>query len=267
MTTLHPQLLAIESIAVDAGKEILRIYDTEFEVESKSDASPLTAADMASHKVITARLAQLTPDIPVLSEESAEEVPWEERAAWNRYWLVDPLDGTKEFVKRNGEFTVNIALIEDQKPVMGVVHVPVQGHTYLGDINHGAHKRVDGKLAVISTRPTPTDGPLVVSRSRSHPSAELEAYLERFGQTETVPLGSSLKFCRLAEGLIDLYPRLGPTSEWDTGAAQAVVEAAGGVVVNTDGSPLRYNTKSSLLNPYFLVLADPSLLSKAVIDS
>lgn len=254
---LDERLSAVERIAVDAGARILAIYSTNFEVVSKSDDSPLTAADMASHKAIVAGLEALTPDIPVLSEESSG-LSWETRQRWERYWLVDPLDGTREFVKRNGEFTVNIALIEDQRPVMGVVYVPVQGTVYLGHVGHGAWKRDSkGHLHPIKTRAQ--GDPLVIACSRSHPSESLAKLLDGFEGAQRRPLGSSLKFCYIAEGQVDFYPRLGLTSEWDTAAAQAVMEAAGGSVVKLDGEPLRYNTKDSLLNPHFLVFGDPSL--------
>ncbi|WP_428263153.1 3'(2'),5'-bisphosphate nucleotidase CysQ [Haliangium sp.] len=262
----------IEALAVAAGAEILRIYHRDrdrdhgggsdpFEVVKKADDSPLTAADTASHRAIVAGLRARTPDIPILSEESAD-VPWAERSGWRRYWLVDPLDGTKEFIKRNGEFTVNIALIEDGVATLGVVGVPVADTVYAGVAGRGAHKRISAGDAVpISTRRAPEQG-LVVSVSRSHPSDALTQLLSHLPGCETRPLGSALKLCHVAEGAVDVYPRLGPTSEWDTAAAQAVVEAAGGLVTRTDGTPLLYGRKESLLNPHFLVLGDPALLPR-----
>jgi 3'(2'), 5'-bisphosphate nucleotidase len=238
-----------------AGEAILEVYREDFAVQQKSDASPLTKADLASHHIICDALERLDPSIPVLSEESAA-IPFSERSAWNRYWLVDPLDGTKEFVNRNGEFTVNIALIENHVPVMGVVHVPVSNTSYFGARSLGAFKRNKGEISPISVR-APASDPLIVVGSRSHANPELLQQLEALGSFELVSMGSSLKFCLVAEGEADFYPRLGPTSEWDTGAAQAVVEAAGGRVDRLDGSPLRYNTRDSLLNPHFLVYGDP----------
>jgi 3'(2'), 5'-bisphosphate nucleotidase len=246
----------VERLAVQAGKEILKIYHgSDFAVEAKADDSPLTAADLASHHAILAGLAALTPEIPVLSEESAS-LPYAERSRWTRYWLVDPLDGTREFIKRNGEFTVNIALIEDGVPVLGVVHVPVTGITYSAARGLGSFRQTaGGEPQPIHVRPLGA-GPVRVVGSRSHRGSSLDAFLERLGRHEMVGMGSSLKLCLVAEGQADIYPRLGPTSEWDTAAAQCVVEQAGGLVTTTDMQPLRYNTKESLLNPFFLVFGD-----------
>ncbi len=247
----------VVAIARRAGDAILEIYDTDFEVEHKADESPLTAADLASHRVIVDSLAALEPTLPVLSEESAEEIPFAQRAAWNPYWLVDPLDGTKEFVKRNGEFTVNIALIHDHEPVLGVVHVPVSGVTYFGAAGGGAFRRRGDADAEAITVTDEARTPVVVG-SRSHRGSSLEDYLARLGDHEMVAMGSSLKFCVVAEGGADVYPRLGPTSEWDTAAAHAVVRAAGGRVVGLDGEPLRYNAKADILNPHFVVVGNPT---------
>jgi 3'(2'), 5'-bisphosphate nucleotidase len=253
--TMDPQADKVVEIARQAGQAILAIYNQDFAVEHKADESPLTAADLASHRVITAGLGALTPDVPVLSEEGAD-IPFETRRRWTRYWLIDPLDGTREFVKRNGEFTVNIALVEDGRPVLGVVHVPVSGVSYVGRVDEGAWKLgPDGDpraIRVNATRGVPTR----VAGSRSHAGDSLQQFLQRLGDHEIVSMGSSLKLCLVAEGAADVYPRLGPTSEWDTAAAQAVVEAAGGLVTDTSLEPLRYNTKDSLLNPHFLVFGD-----------
>ncbi len=247
----------VVAIAREAGARILEIYEGEFEVTAKEDDSPLTAADMASHRAIVAGLRELTPDVPILSEESAE-IPFEERAGWEEYWLVDPLDGTKEFIKRNGEFTVNIALIRGHRAVLGVVHVPVKDTDYYGCLDTGAFRRRDGEPPEkLQVQPLGS-GPIRVVGSRSHRGASLDAYLERLGDHEMVPMGSSLKLCLVATGEADVYPRLGLTSEWDTAAAQAVVEAAGGQVVDTDGAALRYNTKAEYLNPFFIVFGDAS---------
>ncbi len=240
-------------LATDAGGRILKVYATDFEVQSKDDASPLTQADLASHEAIVAGLAELTPDIPVLSEEDGMP-EFEVRGQWQRYWLIDPLDGTKEFVNRNGEFTVNIALIVDHAPVFGVVYVPVLGTTYIGCEGAGAERRDrDGPAVRIHVSDASGEKPRVVG-SRSHRGKSLDAFLDALGEFEMKPMGSSLKFCVVAEGGADVYPRLGPTSEWDTAAAQAVVEQAGGSVVTTDGKRLSYNTKADILNPWFMVI-------------
>ena len=246
---------AIAEIAVDAGKAVLEIYKQDFEVTQKDDASPLTQADLASHHIICDALGRLTPDIPVLSEESCE-IGYNARADWQQYWLVDPLDGTREFINRNGEFTVNIALIRHHNPILGVVHVPVSGVTYTGLVGKWASKHsADGVMEHITIRKPCADPPVVVG-SRSHANPRLTGFLNKMGAYDLVSMGSSLKFCLLAEGEADFYPRLGPTSEWDTAAAHAVVLAAGGRIITLDGKPLRYNLKESLLNPEFLVIAD-----------
>ena len=254
---LEKLLEPVTQIAVEAGQAIMEIYQSDFAIEHKDDKSPLTAADNASHAVIAEKLAQLTPQIPVISEEGG--LPsFEERSAWNPYWLIDPLDGTKEFIKRNGEFTVNIALIQDHAPVLGVVVVPAKNIVYYGSRDAGAFKRgSDGTVNPISVSAL-GDGPVRVVGSRSHASPELTAYVEKLGATELVSMGSSLKLCLVAEGAADVYPRLGLTSEWDTAAAQAVVECAGGQVINVDGSRLAYNAKEDILNSYFLVFGDTS---------
>jgi 3'(2'), 5'-bisphosphate nucleotidase len=241
----------IRAIAVEAGRCILDVYQREFEVQHKDDRSPLTEADRQSHETIVARLTALTPDIPVLSEESAA-VDYAVRAGWARFWLVDPLDGTKEFIKRNGEFTVNIALIEKGRPVLGVVHVPVRGETYFAARGAGAHlQKGDAAPVAIQARRFGGARPIVVA-SRSHAGAETQAFLQSVGEHEAVSMGSSLKLCLVAEGKADVYPRLGPTMEWDTAAAQCVVEEAGGSVVDPQRRPLSYN-KADLHNPWFIV--------------
>ena len=245
----------VRNIAQLASDKILVVYNTEFDVTSKEDNTPLTEADMAAHHVITEGLEKLTPDIPILSEESAD-IPFATRKEWHTYWLVDPLDGTREFVKRNGEFTVNIALIEDHQPVLGVIHTPVSGVCYYATKDTGAYKKLPDEPAVkISTRRKDTDHTLVAG-SRSHRGDSLNAFLEKIGEHEIVSMGSSLKSCLVAEGKVDIYPRLGPTSEWDTAAAQCIVENAGGIIVELSMEPMRYNTKESLLNPHFLVIGD-----------
>jgi 3'(2'), 5'-bisphosphate nucleotidase len=250
----------IIDLAQKAGKVILAIYNKDFAVYDKPDASPLTEADLAAHQCIVAGLKELTPDIPVLSEESTEEdIKW--RMEWSRYWLIDPLDGTKEFIKKNGEFTVNIALIENHQPVFGVVYAPVLETTWWGQPGQGAFKiNPEGQETPIQVRTRPankTDWKIV--GSRSHQSDDFKAFIQQFSEADVVSIGSSLKLCLVAEGSADLYPRLGPTSEWDTAAAQAVVEAAGGqVLAYPDLNALRYNTRTeTLLNPYFLVCERP----------
>ncbi len=243
-------------VAHKAGQKILKIYESEFEIEFKNDASPLTVADTTAHRCLVEVLQNLEPRFPILSEEDSE-LPFTERKEWRTYWLVDPLDGTKEFINRNGQFTVNVALIHDHEPVMGVVHVPVQDTTYFAAEGLGAFKQQrDGQPVPIRVR-KPAPQKLVIVGSRSHQTPAFEHYLKRLnGEYELISIGSSLKFCLVAEGVADLYPRLGPTSEWDTAAAHCVVAQAGGFVVDLQGKSLRYNTKPSVLNPYFLVYGD-----------
>jgi 3'(2'), 5'-bisphosphate nucleotidase len=248
-------LQQLVDISHRAGFAILDWYDGDMGITKKADDSPLTKADLASHELISSELTRLWPDIPVLSEESAV-IPWETRQKWQQYWLVDPLDGTKEFINRNGEFTVNIALIRDHQAVMGVVHVPVSNISYFGSRETGAWRQ-DGDADATAIRVRqPSANPAIIVGSRSHANPELEDQLNKLGPFELTSMGSSLKFCHVAEGLADFYPRLGPTCEWDTAAAQAVVEAAGGQVVKTDGSPLGYNSKEEFLNPHFFVFGD-----------
>ena len=257
---LHEGVIAL---ARDAAAEIMQVYAGEFAVAHKDDRSPLTAADLASHHCILAGLERLAPDIPILSEESAEEVPAITRRAWRRLWLVDPLDGTREFVKRNGEFTVNIALIEDGVPVLGVVQQPVTGALWWGARGLGAFKREGDEDAPLRVR-KPATAPLRVAASRSHRDERTAAFMARLsdsmkGEVEPIGVGSSLKFCMLAEGAMDVYPRFGPTSEWDTAAAQCVLEAAGGAVVDPRGRPFAYNQRDTVLNGDFIALGDTGL--------
>ncbi|MGI9342843.1 MAG: 3'(2'),5'-bisphosphate nucleotidase CysQ [Gammaproteobacteria bacterium] len=249
---------AVVAIARRAGQAILHIYESDFDVETKADNSPLTAADRASHQLIVRELTELTPDIPIWSEESAT-ISFNSRSLWSEFWLVDPLDGTKEFIKRNGEFTVNIALVRNNNPVLGVVHVPVHDRDYYGYAGGGSFLAArDGRPDPITVR-KPAASPRRIVGSRSHRGSSLEDYLRQVGEHVMVPMGSSLKICLVAAGDADVYPRLGPTSEWDTAAAQAVVENAGGQVVSLDGKRLKYNTKASPLNPYFIVFGDETV--------
>ncbi len=254
---LADYLQAVREIAAEAGEAIMEIYRSDFAVEHKADKSPLTEADLRSHAIIVERLAKLTPDIPVLSEEE-KALPFEQRRQWRTYWLIDPIDGTREFVKRNDEFTVNIALIEDHRPVLGIVDAPALDTRWFAAEGLGAWKQVDDKEPEPIQCRALEEGHLVVASTRSHGSPELQAFEAAIGEHESRPMGSSLKFCLVAEGAADLYPRLGPTSEWDTGAAQCVVEQAGGQVTTLDMKPLRYNTKESLLNPFFFVFGKQS---------
>jgi 3'(2'), 5'-bisphosphate nucleotidase len=253
LRTLVPPLLAL---ARGAAAAILEVYATDFAVQRKDDASPLTLADLRAHELIVAGLARLTPPLPVLSEESSD-IDSVQRLQWPAHWLVDPLDGTREFLARNGEFTVNIGLIAGHAPVLGVVCVPVSGVAFWGIPGLGAWRvAADGRERQIHVQ-RPAATPLRIVGSRSHRGDSLDALLGRIGAHELVAIGSSLKFCLLAEGRADFYPRLGPTSEWDTAAADAILRAAGGRVMTLQGEDLRYNTRADLLNPRFLACADP----------
>ena len=253
MTAFDPEenMNAVCVIARDAGRAILDVYESDFTVEEKDDRTPVTAADHAANEIICRKLEELAPGVPVLSEESSK-VDYEKRKDWKRFWLVDPLDGTKEFINRNGEFTVNIALIDNGQAVLGVVYVPATGLSYYAAAGKGAFKQ-KGECEVTSIQARRFEGgkPIVVA-SRSHAGAETEAFLNNLGAHDIVTMGSALKFCLVAEGTADVYPRLGPTMEWDTAAAQCVVEIAGGSVTDLNRQPLKFN-KPSLLNPSFLV--------------
>lgn len=249
----------ISAIAGEAGNAIMDIYaQTDLGTTYKADDSPLTRADMVSHHLILNALQTLEPQLPVLSEES-KSLPYEERQQWSAFWLVDPIDGTKEFIKRNGEFTVNIALVVNGVPELGVVHAPALHTTYSAAQGIGAFKKTAEKdpvtICTTGEQHHPGTGLKVVA-SRSHAGPETESFLaslkQSVGDIETLSVGSSLKLCLVAEGAAQLYPRFGPTMEWDTAAAQCVVEQAGGSVSNLQGQRLHYN-KPNLLNPYFMV--------------
>jgi 3'(2'), 5'-bisphosphate nucleotidase len=256
---------AVIELVRQAGAAILAVYAEDFDVVHKADRSPLTAADEAAHHILVDGLAALDSALPVLSEESTS-IPWEQRRQWSRYWLVDPLDGTREFVKRNGEFTVNVALIDGDAPVLGVVYAPALEYLVFAERGQGAFMRAaNGQDIRLQTR-TPADAPLRVAASRSHLDPRTLEVLGRIGEHERIGLGSSLKFCRVAEGRVDFYPRFGPTCEWDTAAAQCVLEQAGGVVIDTEGNPLRYNRSDSLINPDFLAIGDPHLPWREWVD-
>lgn len=252
-------LQQIAAIARDAADAILVVYGQDFEVERKQDHSPVTAADLAAQRVITAGLASLDGVLPVISEE-ARAAPWSQRREWPRYWLVDPLDGTREFIKRNGEFTVNIALIENHQPVLGVVLAPVTGELYAAARGEGAwlQRQAGADWQRIGTRGLPELA--TVAGSRSHGGSAVALLQQLIGDDYTsVPLGSSLKFCLVARGDADVYLRRGATSEWDTAAAQSVLEEAGGAVLDLNGEPLRYNRGDSLINPEFIACGDTTI--------
>ena len=254
MNTGHEHLPRLISIAHEAGARIMQVYRGEIAITRKDDNSPLTLADIAAHNIIESGLKKLTPDLPILSEESAS-IPYTTRAAWDRYWLVDPLDGTREFIKRNDEFTVNIALIEEGKPVIGVVFAPAKDLLYYAATGHGAFKQEPDEAAVkICCRALDLSN-LIIAGSRSHSDKRMQAFLANIERNHLPPklitMGSSLKICLVAEGKADVYPRLGLTSEWDTAAAQCVLELAGGSLIDMDGQAFTYNTKDSLLNPEF----------------
>ena len=229
------------SIAETAGSLILDIYNQEdFDVKLKEDNSPLTAADKKSHNYIVRELAKNFSGIPVLSEEG-EGIDYKERRYWKEFFLVDPLDGTKEFINRNGDFTVNIALIKDQKPAAGVIHVPVTGETFFGSIDGGSFKRINGNTKKIKVSTKKPGDELTVVQSKSHSGEEEEIFYNKFKIKEKTSRGSSLKICMVAEGKAEIYFRSGPTWEWDTAAGHAILAAAGGFFVNKDGTPVRYN--------------------------
>ena len=265
-------LTSMINIARSAGEVILEIYcEDDVGLELKADSSPLTRADLAANTIIVDGLRQIAPKIPILSEESSL-VDYTTRRQWDEYFLVDPMDGTKEFINRNGEFTVNIALIRNGCPVLGVVYIPVQDAMYVGTQVEAPKAFVSkkGEVNEIKTRSLKSDKSLTVVTSRRHgkeSGSNLFRILTKyFDPIETQTIGSSIKFCLVASGSVDLYPRLAPTSEWDTAAAQAVVESAGGAVVDFSLRPLRYNTKRNLLNPNFLVVGDKNFPLLHVLD-
>ena len=255
LSELKSLLDPIRRLALQASAAIMDIYCTSFTVERKHDYSPVTKADMAAHHIIVDGLRQLTPGVPVLSEES-HSVPYAERKAWSVYWLVDPLDGTHEFIKRNGEFTVNIALIVDGSPVLSAVCVPGQCICYGAYRGGGSSKQcAAGNAEPLVTRPW-DGGHLVIAGSRSRGLEPFNRFVKQFESCEVLRIGSSLKTCYIAEGRADVYLRYGPTSEWDTAAAQCILENAGGALMDLEMQPLRYNTKDSLINPSFIAVGD-----------
>jgi len=278
--TVSNLLTSLIVIAAEAGAAISEVYHTKFEVSYKEDRSPLTMADQRSHTIILSRLQELSLQIPVLSEEG-RDIPYEEREAWKYFWLVDPLDGTKEFVKRNGEFTVNIALIRGDKPAAGLIYIPEKKTYYFAAQGLGAYKVTSDDIALAELsfddllsiakrlsaggRTVQSGRPLRIIGSRSHASKENEDFIkamrEQYADVEILSAGSSLKFCLVAEGVADVYPRFGPTMEWDTAAGQCIVEESGGAVVDKSRKRLTYN-KESLLNSDFIVCGSESLLKE-----
>ena len=256
-------LLDVCNVSIEAGKEILNFYNNDIEVTHKEDLSPLTKADLASNKIILESLTKLNSNIPILSEESL--VDWSIRKNWKKYWLVDPLDGTKEFIKKNGEFTVNIALIEDNNPILGVVYVPAKSLLYLAEKNKGSFKtntkdkleNFEGIQKIIVS--SQTNRPRVIG-SRSHSNATFDNWVkEKFPKAEIVQAGSSLKFCLIAEGEADIYPRFGPTSEWDIAAGHMIVDEAGGKIRTFQNNSIKYNTKENIINPEFYAIGNIDL--------
>lgn len=261
----QPLIDPLLEISYEAGQAILQVYQRDdFGIRTKADNSPLTEADMAAHRVIHEALKQLTPQIPQLSEEDAS-ISFAERSQWQKYWLIDPLDGTKEFIRRNDEFTVNIALIENHRPVLGIIYLPVNNTFYYGGTGIGAWKQ-QGSDPAQQIHCRKLSSSLRVLTSRRHKNDRdlplLNKLPTHFNSVTTESYGSSLKMCRIAEGKADFYPRLYPTCEWDTAAAQAIVEASGGLMVDTNLKPLRYNQQDSLLNPDFFVIGDPNFPAK-----
>ena len=256
-----PELLPeIRRIAIEAGEKIMQVYETGFDIETKSDDSPVTTADLAANQHIENELKILTTQFPILSEESAHS-SFNERSARDTYWLVDPLDGTKEFINRRDSFTVNIALIHKNKSILGVIYAPALELSYFSCKGHGSFKQ-EGKIITADTQLIQarelTHNQAVFVGSRVHSGDAMQTFLDNFkaelGEYDLKSMGSSLKMCMVAEGTADLYPRLWLTSEWDTAAAHCIVDEAGGKIVQTDMSPLLYNTKDSLLNPYFFAI-------------
>lgn len=252
------QLNAVVEISKCAGAKILELFSPEIAVTEKLDETPLTVADIAANQIINQQLNALDSNLPVLSEESCG-IPVAERTSWETYWLVDPLDGTREFIKQNGEFSVNIALIYHGVPVLGVVHAPALDITYWASTGAGAWKQAgDESPRKIRVRAVPAEGVTVALGWGNKSGARLAKFLDNLGNYKSLRMGGALKSCLVAEGRADIYACLGPTGEWDSGAAQCIVEEAGGHVTDTHMQKLRYNTKESLLNPHFLVFGDES---------
>lgn len=255
MNSLSGLVLELVEICSEASEKIMHIYREphRFDIQQKQDSSPVTAADMASNEIILDGLKRLTPDIPIISEERC--LPWGQRQDWSQYWLVDPLDGTKEFIARNDEFCIAIALMKGSEPVLGLIYEPVTDDFFWGSAEMGAFHQHQ------AIRCQPASSPIhAIGSRRFKGEGHWREKLENEGfEVERVAQGSALKFCRIANGEADLYPRMGPTCEWDTAAGQAILEGAGGCLVDEQGKPFRYN-KKNLLNPHFYAMGDPSLM-------
>lgn len=254
-------------ISKDAGQGIMDIYESEFDVNIKSDHSPLTKADILSNKIICQSLKKLSPDVPILSEESSK-IPYDQRLKWKQYWLIDPLDGTKEFIKKNGEFTTNIALIYQNRPIFGMIHVPARNEFFWGSKEIGAYHLSGDSYSNkknIRVSKKKAGGELRIVSSRSHPSGDLKTLLDKIEIFKLKSVGSSLKFCLIAQGKADCYPRLGPTSEWDTGAGQIIAESAGAIVVNLKNKPIQYNKGDGFLNPNFIAASSKDLIEELLL--
>ena len=253
---INEELLKISNISVEAGRIILDYYNKNLNITFKADESPLTQADLASNKLITDTIKKITPNIPILSEE--EFIEWDVRKEWKKYWLIDPLDGTKEFIKKNGEFTVNIALIENNRPTLGVIYAPVSNELYFAKKNFGSYKILTSKklntldnATKISIKINKTNKVKIIG-SRSHSNPILQKWVSKnFNDFQILQKGSSLKFCLIAEGFADIYPRFGPTSEWDIAAGHIILEEAGGKLKSIDNKEILYNEKEDILNPNF----------------
>jgi len=262
---LNEQLISSTvEIAKEAGMAITEIYNSDFDYQLKKDLSPITAADNLSHNIITERLKTLTPNIPILSEENCN-IPYKIRSQWTQYWLVDPLDGTKEFISKNGEFTVNIALIENNTPIFGVIDIPITNETYWGSKVDGSFcSDANNDIKQINVSED-NQNPIRLVASRSHPSEMLNDLLEKIIDYEIIEVGSSIKFCLIASGQADCYPRFGPTSEWDTAAGEAIVSYASGCVVTARGNSMNYNVKEDYLNPNFIV-SNGKIISERILS-
>ena len=254
-------LLKIVNISIDAGKVILNYYSENVDIIYKDDESPLTKADLASHKIITDSIKKITPDIPILSEE--EFIDWKIRKKWKKYWLIDPLDGTKEFIKKNDEFTVNIALIENNRPILGVIYTPVLNELFFSIKNSGSYKILTNKKLTslneakkISINKNKLNKVKIIG-SRSHSNPKIQKWVKKnFNEFDILQKGSSLKFCLIAEGSADIYPRFGPTSEWDIAAGHIILEEAGGKLKSIDNKEILYNEKENILNPEFFAYSN-----------
>ena len=262
---LNEQLISSTvEIAKEAGEAIIEIYNSDFDYQLKKDLSPITAADDLSHIIITEKLKILTPEIPILSEENCD-IPYKIRSQWTQYWLVDPLDGTKEFIKKNGEFTVNIALIDNNTPIFGVIHIPVTNETYWGSQVNGSFCSTKNNNAERISVSDNNKSPIRLVASRSHPSEILASLLETIVDYKITEVGSSIKFCLIASGQVDCYPRFGPTSEWDTAAGEAIVRFAGGHMVTATGGSMHYNLKEDYLNRNFIV-SNGKIISERILS-